>query len=132
MSPAFEKARLLILSLSSPEDASEQIIELQNLSGEDLEIELNNLYDSAPRLATEGKVKEISVMLRIFEKFNNSSHDRMLLNYLAQAEANQALQNSTDSEEMIQALDLISESFEVANETNEEVDKEVKEENIET
>jgi hypothetical protein len=120
-----DKARELILSLSADVDAEEMIKEIEAVSDSERASKLAALYGTAIDKASGGDVKGISVMLRVFEHFGDRSHDRMLLHYIAQAAANNALtllQNEKSGEshhaELQQALELIAAAFADANELN--------------
>jgi hypothetical protein len=118
-----DKARELILSISTPQEAQTEIDKLKTLSPDELNKQLETYYTTAPTLAAKGDTKGISVMLRVFEYFEDQSHDRMLLHYIAQAEANQALEELKNESQphhtdMTKAIQLISEAFADANQIN--------------
>ncbi|MBI3341729.1 hypothetical protein HY024_01260 [Candidatus Curtissbacteria bacterium] len=104
------RARDLILSITTEVDAKEEIAKLELADPASLNKELEEYYNTAVELASAGDTKGISRMLRVFEHFGDKSHDRMLLHYVAQAEANKALKEG-NPEEMRQALALISQAF---------------------
>lgn len=119
MSP-LDKARELILSLSTEADAAAEITQIESLSPDLQTQRLEELYNTAEQKAKDGDVKGISVLLRVFEHFKDKSHDRMLLHYIAEAQANQALAgNSEDPAELKQALKIISQAFADADSINE-------------
>lgn len=122
-----DKARELILSLSQPDDATTHIAEFSKLS-EAVRIKaLENYYNTVGKLASVGDTKAISVMLRVFEHFGDRSHDRMLLHYIAQAEANEGLQeekeNPKNQKNIHDALQIISQAFADADEIDESLGK---------
>jgi hypothetical protein len=113
------QARELILKFSATQDAQEKISSLKNLPPDKLNKQLEEYYSQAEDLAFQGNIKEISIMLRVQEHFNDRSHDRMLLHYIAQAAANNALaelrsEAHPNYQDMKQALTLISKAFEYA------------------
>ncbi len=118
-----DQARTLILSITRPEDAHQKITELQQYPSEELHEQLENYYNTAPRIAAQGDTQGISTMLRVFEHFGDRSHDRMLLHYIAQAEANKGLselntEQTPHHEDMKTILALISDAFTDANSIN--------------
>lgn len=128
MQNPFDAARQLILKQSSSEDAEEKIRDLQSLSSENLPKALENYFFTAEALAYAGKVKDISIMLRVLEHFGDKSHDRMLLHYIAQAAANNALEELKNEAhphhtDMVSALSLISTAFDDADKINDTFDK---------
>lgn len=120
-----KKARELILSITSAEEAKEEISKFQSLDKTKRKEELNKFYDTAEEKAAKGDTKGISIILRVFDHFKDFSHDRMLLHYIAQAEANKALKVSEGEkpgelhhEDLQEALKLISAAFADANAIN--------------
>ncbi len=118
-----DKARELILKQSTPEDAKKKIELLKNISEEELQEALIQYFDTAEPLAYSGNVQAISTMLRVLEHFGDKSHDRMLLHYIAQAAANNALSELKSESHphhvnMVTALTLISEAFADADQIN--------------
>jgi hypothetical protein len=118
-------ARSLILSLSSPSDAHSEIERVKLIEGDEQKKLLHELYMQAEQKAKDGDVQGISTMLRVFEHFGDRSHDRMLLHYIAEAEANYALGRSKDEksgefqyEDLRKALEIISAAFKDADEIN--------------
>ena len=124
-SSPLHQARELILELTEPEAANEKIHAFEKLSPSERGKELTKYYSTAKDLAATGKTKEISIMLRILDRFGDTSHDRMLLHYIAQAAAAKALKElSTETHphhhDMVKALRLISEAFTDADKINTE------------
>ena len=124
----FDQARQLILKSSTPEDAQEKISALKHLPQEELHKSLEEYFNTAEALASQGQTKEISIMLRVLEHFNNKSHDRMLLHYLAQAASNNALAELKSEahphhQDMIKAMSLISQAFQDADKIDDTLKK---------
>ena len=111
MQSPLDQARELILSISTPTDAKDKIDQLEKLSPEELNKHLTELYNTAEQKAYAGDTKGISIILRVLEHFDDRSHDRMLLHYIAQAEANQELKQDPHNESITKALKIISEAF---------------------
>lgn len=121
-----KKARELILSLTTEEDAKPEIIKFEAFSDEERKTELTKLYNTAEEKAAKGDTKGVSLILRICDHFKDFSHDRMLLHYIAQAAANKALgelssEKQPHHQDMVTALTLISEAFADANAINKKV-----------
>lgn len=119
----FEKARQLILSLSQPQDAEEKIKELSSLPPETRQKVLAKYYNTALPLASAGNTKAISMMLRVFDHFGDTSHDRMLLHYIAQAQTERTVKNMekqtpADEKSITEALQFIAKAFTYADEIN--------------
>lgn len=115
-----DKARELILSLTTPEEAKAEIERLSACNSTELSPQLTALYNTAEEKATAGDTKAISLMLRVLEHFGDKSHDRMLLHYIAQAEANKALKIAEEQKnpQLQEALQLISSAFADADDIN--------------
>lgn len=113
-----QKARELILQFSTAADVAPQLAHLSQLPPDKLNEKLVTMYNQAPTIAAQGDVKGISTLLRIFDHFGDNSHDRMLLHYIAQAEANRALRHQAGMEE---AMKVIAEAFADADAINEQI-----------
>lgn len=119
MTDPLQQARELIMSFSTSQDAQEKIDLLKHASSLELQKALEEYFATAEGLAYKGNVQAISIMLRVLDHFQNFSHDRMLLHYIAQAAANNALEElKTETHphhtDMIQTLSLISAAFDDA------------------
>jgi hypothetical protein len=113
-----EKARQLILSLSAPQEAQNDIDQMEHLPPAAKNMRLMNLYSTAAELAAKGETKRLSVILRVFGYFSDHSHDNLLLHYVAQAETNSALQpeekNNYDHAQVRDAIIFIAKADAIA------------------
>lgn len=120
-----QQARELILQLTTPADAKEKIEAFEKISSPERERQLTEYYNTAEAVAAAGDTKRISIMLRVLDHFKDTSHDRMLLHYIAQAAAANALselrsETHPHHQDMIKAVHLIDEAFTTADKINNE------------